>query len=207
LTTVGQFLSQAQPIVATIPGALPYMIEMIKWVAAGMRGSNEIQGILDQAINALRQNPPQGEQKPQDNSVQVAQINNQGKTQQIQLKGQIDAKLKQTDRDLELRNDMLLGREGSAQEGQLVLQEGQADAMLENIQAQNRKGEILMEGALDMRKTAQERAHDAQSADSERRHEAAMTERTHLHESRMAEKGNQYAIQQVKAKPAPKAGK
>jgi hypothetical protein len=117
LTTVGQFLSQAVPMVQAMPGAMPYIVQMIRWVAAGMRGSNEIQGVLDQAIAALQQNPPQQQQQPEDHAMEVAKIMADSKTAQIQAKGQldqmmlqakgqIDKMLEQVKADLDLRNDM-----------------------------------------------------------------------------------------------------
>lgn len=110
LTTVGQFLSQAAPITQSMPGALPYLVQIVRWVAAGMRGSNEIQGVLDQAIQALQQNPPQpqGAQHPPPDptKLQQEQIKQQAETQRIPLKGKVDMAVDKNKADLELRNKL-----------------------------------------------------------------------------------------------------
>ena len=59
ITAVGQFVSQAGQILQIIPQALPYMLEMLKWVAASFRGSADIETVLDKAVAQLTQNPPQ----------------------------------------------------------------------------------------------------------------------------------------------------
>jgi hypothetical protein len=109
LTTVGQFLSQAAPITAAMPGALPYLVQMIRWVAAGLRGSNEIQGILDQAINSMQQNPPQPPAPPpppppDPTRIEQEKVKQQSETQRVGMKFQMDSKLNQQKADLDLRN-------------------------------------------------------------------------------------------------------
>lgn len=107
LTTVGQFLSQAAPITAAMPGALPYLVQIVRWVASGLRGSNEIQGILDQAINAMQQNPPQAAPQgppPDPTKIQQEQVKQQAETQRVGLKFNADKQLNQQKADLELRN-------------------------------------------------------------------------------------------------------
>lgn len=141
LTTVGQFLSQAAPITAAMPQALPYLVQMIRWVAAGLRGSNEIQGVLDQAINALNQNPPQAQQQPQPpNPAQAEQIKQAGETQRIGLKAQVDQKLNQQKADLELRNETAkihMQKGTSAQESQQTMAENEHQAGLDTVLAQH----------------------------------------------------------------------
>lgn len=110
LTTVGQFLSQAAPITESMPGALPYLVQIVRWVAAGMRGSNEIQGVLDQAIQSLQQNPPQPKgadhPPPDPTKIQAEQIKQQAETQRVGLKAQADNQVNTTKANLDLRNKL-----------------------------------------------------------------------------------------------------
>jgi hypothetical protein len=90
LTTLGQFLSQAQPMIAAMPQTLPYMVKIIQWVAAGFRSSDQIEGVLDQAAQSLETNgvPPmqqQGGSNEHDAAIAQAGV------QQEQAKGQAAA--------------------------------------------------------------------------------------------------------------------
>jgi hypothetical protein len=144
LTTIGQFLSQAAPITAAIPESLPYLVQMIRWVAAGMRGSDEIQGVLDQAIDMLNKNPqlgkpqPQQQKPPDTTSIPVAQIKEQGATQRAQMKegaaaqrtkmqAQIDAGLNQQSHDLQLRNEQAIAKIKAGHDASMVIREAMND--------------------------------------------------------------------------------
>lgn len=63
LTAIGQFLSQAGQMAQAYPAALPYLLRMISWVAAGFRGADDMQAVLDEAFQAAVSAPPrpQGE--------------------------------------------------------------------------------------------------------------------------------------------------
>jgi len=77
LTTVGQFISQSAAMAQAMPGMMPYLVQMIRWVAAGFKGSSEIQGVLDQAFAAMQNQPTQQQQQPdpmKDPKVIAAQI-------------------------------------------------------------------------------------------------------------------------------------
>ena len=65
LTAIGQFLSQAATMVAAQPSAMPYLLRMIAWVAASFRGADDVESVLDEAIQQTvnsPQQPPQDEQ-------------------------------------------------------------------------------------------------------------------------------------------------
>lgn len=88
LTTMGQFLSQSASLLEVKPEALPFMMQIIRWVAAGFRGSNEIQGVFDQALMKLAQPAPQqnAPDPMKDPKVIAAQIKAQDNQQSNQLK-------------------------------------------------------------------------------------------------------------------------
>jgi hypothetical protein len=140
LTTVGQFLSQAAPITAAIPEALPYLVQIVRWVAAGMRGSDEIQGVLDQAISMLQQNPGVGKQQQpaKEPQLPIVQLKEQGatqregmkqqaETQRIGLKAKIEAGLQKQDADLQLRNAQVVERLKAGHDASMVIREAMND--------------------------------------------------------------------------------
>lgn len=77
LMAIGQFLSQAAPLVQNMPGSLPYLLKMVQWVAAAFRGADDIETVLDEAMQAagqMGQQPPQEPPPPPDHSLEIAQI-------------------------------------------------------------------------------------------------------------------------------------
>ena len=131
LTTVGQFLSQAAPITAAMPGALPYLVQIVRWVAAGMRGSDEIQGVLDSAINSLQQPQAQPQQpQPDKTKVEQEQIKQQAETQRIPMRAQVDSQLQVQKSNLELRNAGAIAKMKAEHDNQAIVDQ----AMHENQQ-------------------------------------------------------------------------
>lgn len=55
---LGAFISQVSPMAQAVPGAAPYFLKLMQWAVAKFRVSSEIEGILDQAIGQLQNNPP-----------------------------------------------------------------------------------------------------------------------------------------------------
>jgi hypothetical protein len=52
LTAIGQFIQQVMGLTERLPGAAPYMLEIVRWYGAGFKGFQEIEGIMDKAIEA-----------------------------------------------------------------------------------------------------------------------------------------------------------
>lgn len=52
LTAIGQFIQQVMGLTDKLPGAAPYMLEIVRWYGAGFKGFQEIEGIMDKAIEA-----------------------------------------------------------------------------------------------------------------------------------------------------------
>jgi hypothetical protein len=189
LTTIGQFLSQAAPITVAIPGAMPYLVQMIRWVAAGLRGSDEIQGVLDQAAQAALNMPPQQQpQQPPDSAPQVAQINQQGQQKLALVRGQMDMQKVQKEKDLELRNIVVKGRVDAGIDSQHAQQTHVHDL----IQAGQEHGHNLTEQQLVAANTQDQAV------------QAAMTQfaRDRLQfgkEERLSDKQQAYDLQKTKA--------
>jgi hypothetical protein len=87
-----QFLTAAKPIVDAYPAAAPTLIEMLKWAMTGFKGSSTIEGVLDKAIAAMEQNPPQAKPDPNQLKQQEAQGKMQGQLMLEQTKQQGQAR-------------------------------------------------------------------------------------------------------------------
>lgn len=55
LTSMGQFLQQSMGMAEKMPAMAPYLMEILKWYGAGFKGYQEIEGIMDRAIEAMVQ--------------------------------------------------------------------------------------------------------------------------------------------------------
>jgi hypothetical protein len=59
---LGAFISQVAPMAQTVPQAAPVLMSLLQWSVSKFRVSQQIEGVLDQAIGALKQ---QGLPQPQ----------------------------------------------------------------------------------------------------------------------------------------------
>lgn len=64
IQALGGFLSSAVPAAEQQPGLRPLLVQMIKFASVGFKGSNELEGVLDNVLDQLSQMPAQDEDKP-----------------------------------------------------------------------------------------------------------------------------------------------
>lgn len=89
INALATFLQSAGPLIEMDAGAAPFLMQLMKWGLAGFKGSNEIEGVVDQAISQIEkklQNPQQQKPDPE-------QIKAQAEIQKAQLgmqKAQMD---------------------------------------------------------------------------------------------------------------------
>ena len=58
LAAVGQFIAMSTPFMQAKPEATPVLMQLLQWSIAGFRVGKSIEGVLDQAAQALSQQPP-----------------------------------------------------------------------------------------------------------------------------------------------------
>lgn len=94
LTAVATFLQSASSLVTQVPQAMPVLLEMLKWGMAGFKGSDYLEGTLDQAIEMAQNMPPpgqdQGQQQAEQMKAQLEQVKHQHEMEKIQAKSQAD---------------------------------------------------------------------------------------------------------------------
>lgn len=149
LMGIAQFMQSAAPMLEQSPTAAPFMMKLMKWGLAGFRGSSEIEGIVDQAIEAMEKTPPQQKPDPaaqkaqaeiqkMQMEMQMSQQENQAKMQQQQMKAQADMQQSQQKFQLEIKQmqmefqmkqqEMLMELNFKRQELGLKIEEKQVDA-------------------------------------------------------------------------------
>ncbi len=86
LTALATFMQSSAPLIEKEPAAAPFLTELMKWGLAGFKGSREIEGVIDRALEAMSK-PKEQEQDPQAEADAAKQ---QAEMQKIQLKMQQD---------------------------------------------------------------------------------------------------------------------
>lgn len=84
LGALSTFFQGVAPIAEAVPGSMPFLLQLLQSVVAGMRGSATMEGVIDQAIEAAEQAQQQqaANPQPQDPALQVEQM----KAQTAQMK-------------------------------------------------------------------------------------------------------------------------
>lgn len=137
LTAMATYIQSAQAAVQQIPGSLPILLEMLKWGMAGFKGSDYLEGTMDQAIEMAKKAPQGGQD---DGKEQAKQQETQAKLeieklklQGIQMKGQQEMQKLQ----LKAQNDMQTLKMKVEGELAKINADHQADMSLEQTDAQN----------------------------------------------------------------------
>jgi hypothetical protein len=72
ITAIGQFMQAAWPLAQAKPEAVPFLMQVMQWFLAGFKAGKQIEGVLDQAITAMQNQPPQPPQpSPEDQRAQA----------------------------------------------------------------------------------------------------------------------------------------
>lgn len=157
VTAVATYIQSVQAAAKEMPQALPVFIEVLKWTMAGFKGSEYLEGIFDQAIQQMRDNPPgQSDQQGQAEAMklQAEKLKLQGI--QMKLQGEIQ-KVK-----IKSQADLMLVRMKNQGDMQKLLTDQQGDERLENLGAYNRLKELDRELATRLEEIAAELDADLQ---------------------------------------------
>lgn len=89
LTAVGSFFSATAPLAQSMPGATPFLLQILQWFVSGLRGAAQIEGVLDAAIAASQRAAAQPQQQPPaDGKLIVQQMKGQQDMAKIQAETQ-----------------------------------------------------------------------------------------------------------------------
>ena len=93
LTAMATFLQSSAGIIQLEPGAMPLLLEMMKWGLAGFKGGQEIESVVDMAIQQVVQ--AQQQQQGQDEGPSEEEMKTQGDLQKTQAKLMADLRKQQ----------------------------------------------------------------------------------------------------------------
>jgi hypothetical protein len=168
MASLAQFITAAAPLFQAMPASAPFLLELLKFNLAGLKGANEMEGVIDRAIGALQQQQAEQASKPPEPSPEekAAQIKVQGDIQVAQAKGAADAQTKQVEVAAELQK--------AGQEHQLEMEklraEIQADREQHQLEMEKMRLEIqfmAQKYGLQLQMEQQKAAIDAEKQDQE----------------------------------------
>jgi hypothetical protein len=100
VTAVSTYIQSSQAMVQAVPGSLPVLLEILKWVMSGFKGAQPLESMLDQAIDQALKTPPQqqddGKAQAEQAKLQVEQMKHQNKMAEINAKAQSDIAVQQS---------------------------------------------------------------------------------------------------------------
>lgn len=99
LNAMATYVQSAQAAAQSIPGSLPALLDMLKWGMAGFKGSRELEGTMDQAIEAAKKaaEQPQPDEAAKQAEAKQAEMraSHEMEMAKIQAKFQADNQLQQ----------------------------------------------------------------------------------------------------------------
>jgi hypothetical protein len=91
LNTISAYMEKAVPAAQSVPQLAPLMVEMLKFAVTSFKAGKTMEGLIDSTMEQLQQQLAQnGGQKPPPPEVQKAQIESQGRMQEMQAKFQLE---------------------------------------------------------------------------------------------------------------------
>lgn len=155
LAAVGGFFQQAVPMVQQVPELAPMAAEMLKFAVTSFKAGKQLEGIIDETADKLRNQAQMNEGKPKPPPVEIqkVQMQAQAEMQKLQFQAQLEQQKMQMDMQLEKAK-----QEYQAQENQLKFQlEEQRNQMDREMELKAEQAKLEMEMRIGQMKMLTER--------------------------------------------------
>jgi hypothetical protein len=147
LNALSTFMQSSAPLMDSDPSAKPFLLQLLQWGLAGFKGSQEIEGVIDRAIEASIKEAENPKPDPADQAAQQAQqleqMKNQMAMQLIQAKSQADLQMREADKQSDIEtaaaeHQMKLAEINAATQAKLAELQAKlaVDIQVEQVQAQ-----------------------------------------------------------------------
>jgi hypothetical protein len=111
INALAVFMQSAAPLLEQDPAMMPYLMRLLQWGLSGFKGSSEIEGVIDKAIDAAERKAK--EPQPEDPAaaaaaaehqmaMQMEQLKQQGQLATIQAKATADMQLREHDMEADI---------------------------------------------------------------------------------------------------------
>ena len=182
LTSIATYLQSATSMAKEVPESLPLLLEFMKFGMVGFKGSNYMEGILDQAIDMAKKAPPKDKDDGQANQQkELMQMQMQMEMQKMQGKHQMDMQAIQAKNQGELQK-IQADTQANISE---IMAKSKADTQkrMEDLQADIQVIKLKLESDLQRETTQSSMAIAEQDVE----HEDNLIEGAAEHEQTMAE--------------------
>lgn len=177
ITAMSTFMQSAAPLAQLDKKIVPALLELLQWGLAGFKGSQEIEGVMDRAIQTFTEQANKPEEPKPDPAMekikaemQMAQQEHDAKMQQGQQKFQLEVTQMQQEMQMK-REEMQMEMQQDRQEFQLKMQQMIAEFKLNIEELTATLQAKKEEQAAQFKFNTAERAVDAEVAE----HEAALS--------------------------------
>ena len=182
LTAMATFLQSANSMVAAVPQSMPILLEFMKFGMAGFKGSDYMEGMLDQAIDMAKKQPPQDKEgKKGEQEQQKEQMKHQMEMQKIQAKAQADMQTFQAKTQGELQK-IQMDNQANMQE-----QQSKANSDLQKIAADLQADLRVIAAKLDADITTEQAQAEFDNISSKAEHQYDMLQEDAQHDNTMDE--------------------
>lgn len=140
MMAISQFMQSSAGLVQMDQGIVPFLLQLLQWGLAGFKGSQQIEGVMDNAIKAYQQKAQNAAATPPKPTPEEA------KTQQIQQEGQLKMQI--------LQAQSQAGMAAAAQKQQMESERANADhqAYLQGLQFQQKLAQQKFENDMEILK-------------------------------------------------------
>lgn len=183
LTSMATYIQSAQAMVKSVPQSLPILMEMLKWGMAGFKGADQMEGMMDQAIDMAKKMKPPSDDKEGAQAAQMAiiQAQSQAELQKIQAKSQADMQVFQAKMQGEIQK-IQIDNQATMQEQQ---QKSQAD--LQKIATDLQADLAVIKAKLESDLAVEQAQSVMSNAEAEAQHGYTLTEAAVEHGYTMTE--------------------
>ncbi len=102
IQSVATFMQSAAPMVELAPDSTPTLIAMLKWAVAGFKGSREIEGVLDEAIQQMQKAAEEAKkQPPEEEPPSPEEIKAEAEVKKAQATAELEQQKHQNNMELE----------------------------------------------------------------------------------------------------------
>lgn len=173
INALAMFMQSAAPLVEIAPQSMVSLVQLLKWGLAGFKGSNEIEGVIDKAVDELTKNPPKPPKEDDGKAqaeIQKMQMEMQMEQQKLQAEMQMAKEKHQADMQLAMLKYQLEERKM-----EMEIQKLQQEAQIEIAELQAKLGIQVQQAQVQAQQQADEQATQFAFNTAEREHEAKVS--------------------------------
>lgn len=173
INALAMFMQSAAPLVEIAPQSMVSLVQLLKWGLAGFKGSNEIEGVIDKAVDQLTKNPPKPPKEDDGKAkaeIQKMQMEMQMEQQKLQAEMQMAKEKHQADMQLAMLKYQLEERKM-----EMEIQKLQQEAQIEIAELRAKLGIQIQQAQVQAEQQANEQATQFAFNTAEREHEAKIS--------------------------------